>query len=74
MPALLLKVLAPVGTLLLTMGTQLLTEAFLKKAIVIGLRKVVAKTENDTDNQLLAACEDAWGTKEVSDEDLPLSK
>lgn len=74
MPALLLKLLAPVGTLLLTMGTQLLTEAFLKRAIVIGLRKLVAKTENDTDNQLLDSAIKVWYPEEDFSDELPLSK
>lgn len=62
MPVIVAKILATIGTMLLTMGTQLLTEAFLKRLVVIGLRKLVAKTENETDNQLLAAAEEAWGT------------
>lgn len=73
--ALILKILAPIGTLLVTMGTQLLTEAFLKKAVVIGLRKIVAKTENKTDDELLKQAEEAWGTTEKEEEpQLPLSK
>lgn len=68
MPAALLAVLSTLGAALLHMGTALLTEAFLKRAIVIGLRKLVAKTETEADNQLLEAAEKAWGTKPTTDE------
>lgn len=48
------------GKVLVSMVTSLLTEAVLKKLIVMALEKVVAKTENDIDNQVLAECKKAW--------------
>jgi len=48
------------GKVLVSMVTSLLTEAVLKKLIVVALEKIVAKTENDIDNQVLAECKKAW--------------
>ena len=56
--------LLPVGRTVLqalvSMGAALLTEGFLKHAIVIGLEKVAKRTETDTDDKLLAAAKEAW--------------
>lgn len=63
-PALLSTILATVGgvmgKVLVSMVTSLFTEAVLKKLIVLALEKVVAKTENEIDNQVLAECKKAW--------------
>ena len=46
---------------LISMASSLLTESFLKHAVVIGLEKVVKRTGSDTEAQLLAAAKQAWG-------------
>lgn len=56
----LLAILSALGKVLMTMLTSLLTEKFLKKAIIAGLEKVVDKTASDLDNQILAAAKEAW--------------
>lgn len=55
--------LAAVGKTLLSLLTALLTEKFLKKAIIASLEKLVDKTQSDFDNQLLAAAKEAWEDK-----------
>ncbi len=76
--ALLSTILASVGgvmgKVLVSMVTSLFTEAVLKKLIVMALEKVVAKTENDIDNQVLAECKKAWYPEEVAKEALPEPK
>lgn len=59
--ATLVALLTALGKVLLSMFTSLLTEKFLKKAIIAGLEKLVNKTASDLDNQLLAAAKEAWG-------------
>lgn len=46
---------------LVSMGAALLTEGFLKQAIVIGLSKLAVKTSTDVDDRLLKAVRSAWG-------------
>lgn len=53
-------VLGAVGKTLLSLLTALLTEKFLKKAIIASLEKLVDKTQSDFDNRLLAAAKEAW--------------
>lgn len=53
-------VLATLGKTVLSLLTALLTEKFLKKAIIASLEKLVDKTQSDFDNQLLAAAKEAW--------------
>jgi uncharacterized membrane protein len=76
--ALLSTILASVGgvlgKVLVSMVTSLFTEAVLKKLIVMALEKVVAKTENDIDNQVLAECIKAWYPEEREKEALPEPK
>lgn len=48
---------------LVSMGSSLLTEGFLKHAIVIALEKVSGKTKTDIDDKLLAAAKQAWGVE-----------
>lgn len=45
----------------MSMLTSLMTEKFLKKAIIAGLEKVVDKTKSDLDDRLLAYAKEAWG-------------
>lgn len=65
----LLAVLSALGRVLLSMFTSLLTEKFLKKAIIAGLEKVVDRTASDLDNQLLAAAKEAWQASEIKGEE-----
>lgn len=59
----LLPILSTLGAVGLHLLTSLVTEAFLKKALIIGLEKLVKKTSNEIDDKLLAAAEEAWGEK-----------
>ena len=45
----------------MSMVTSLLTEAFLKRALVAALEKLVSKTSSDLDDQVLRAAKEAWG-------------
>lgn len=56
----LLPILGILGKIAVSMLMSLMTEAFLKKAVLIGLEKLVKKTENDVDDKLLEAAKDAW--------------
>lgn len=60
-----LSFLAPVGAVLLKMAMGLLTEAFIKKAVVIGLEKLVKKTENQEDDRLLSEAKKAWNMEQL---------
>ena len=43
------------------LATELATEKFLKEIIIIGLSKLVKKTETDVDDQILKEAKKAWG-------------
>lgn len=60
MLASLVGVLGKIGISLLM---SLLTETFLKQALILGLEKLVKLTASDLDDKLLQAAEEAWGTK-----------
>ncbi len=64
MPAILktvlFTILTALGKTLMTMLTSLMTEKFLKRAIISALEKVVDKTSSDLDNQLLIYAKEAW--------------
>jgi hypothetical protein len=60
MPAWILTVLKMIGSTLIAMITRLASEKVLKKLIIIGLEKVVTKTESDVDDKLLAEAKKAW--------------
>ena len=49
-----------VGLALWSMLLSLVTESFIKHAVVLGLEKLVAKTESDMDNKLLEEAKKAW--------------
>lgn len=55
-----LMLLEAMGKVLLSMMTSLVTESFLKKAILLGLEKLVAAKGNDLEKQLLEAARQAW--------------
>jgi hypothetical protein len=59
-----MPILGVVGKILLSLVTSLLTEAFIKKAIVLLLEKLSAKTQTDIDDKLLKAAKEAWGLGE----------
>jgi len=60
MPVWIATLLGTLGSLAIKMLMQLATETFLKKAGIIALEKIAAKTETDADNQLLEAAKAAW--------------
>lgn len=60
--------LKPVALALLKMVVALMSEAFVKEAIILFLEKLVAKTEADQqgiEHRLLAAAEQAWAAPAV---------
>ena len=57
----LMSMVATLGAALIHMLSQLLTENFLKRAIVIGLEKLVSRTESAEDDKLVQAVKEAWG-------------
>jgi hypothetical protein len=59
-----MPVLAIVGKILLSLVTSLLTETFIKKAVVLTLEKLAARTQTDADDKLLKAAKEAWGLGE----------
>lgn len=62
------------GKVLLSLVTSLITEAVMKKVIILLLEKVSAKTENELDNQLLAIAKEAWEAPNQKPLDLPPEK
>lgn len=64
MPAFLVGLLKGLGGALLSLASSLLTEKVLKKAVIVLLEKVVAKTENTTDDELLKIAKEAWGSED----------
>jgi hypothetical protein len=67
MQAVLMGMLSAAGKVILSMLTALFTEKFLKTAIISGLEKLAAKTQNDLDDKLLVAAKEAWGVEEKKD-------
>ena len=55
--------LMPVWGVLSRMLIGLLSEAFIKKAMIIGLEHLVKKTETKEDDELLAAAKKAWNAE-----------
>lgn len=60
MPAIVSTILGTLGAVALKMLMSLLTEAFLKKALIAGLEFLAKKTENEVDDQLVKAAKEAW--------------
>lgn len=48
-------------SILAKLGMSLLTEAVIKRVVVIGAEAVVKRTENPEDDRLVAVIKDAWG-------------
>lgn len=61
MQAIVLGLIAAVGKVLVNLVAQLATQQFVKDAVVIGLEKLVKKTESDVDDRLLNAAKKSWG-------------
>ena len=61
MQAIILGVIATVGKVLVNLVAQLATQQFVKDAVIIGLEKLVKKTESDVDDRLLNAAKKSWG-------------
>lgn len=72
-PALLLTIASAIGgtlaKVLASLGASLLTEAVVKRLIILTLEKVAAKTETDVDNQVLAICKEAWEPKAPTEQE-----
>lgn len=62
------------GKVLLSLVTSLITEAVMKKVIILLLEKVSAKTANELDNQLLAIAKEAWEAPVQKPIDIPSDK
>jgi hypothetical protein len=60
MPIWALTLLKTAGAALLSLASSLVTETFLKHAIIIGLEKVVKRTETDADDKLLQLAKKEW--------------
>ena len=60
MNAVVAGLLGALGTAALKMLTALITEAFIKKAVVIALEKLVVRTASDADDRLLREAKKAW--------------
>jgi hypothetical protein len=52
------------GKVGLSLLMSLLTETFIKKALIAALEQLVKKTQSDLDDRLLAAAKMAWGESE----------
>lgn len=46
---------------LTAIGMSLLTEAFIKRALIVALEKLAKKTQTDTDDKLVQAAKETWG-------------
>lgn len=57
-------ILKVIGVSLANLGAALITEAFLKKIIIIALEKLVKKTETDVDDKILQLAKEAWNEAE----------
>lgn len=60
MPAWILTVLGSVGGIAASLGMQLVTETFAKRAIVAAMRALVRKTESELDDELVEDVAAAW--------------
>lgn len=60
MPVVLTTILGTLGKVAVSMLMSLLTEKFLKAAVVVALEKVVSRTKDDWDNKLLEDAKKAW--------------
>lgn len=60
MPVWILAMGSTVGAVLVKMAAQLVTESFLKRAILTALEAAAAKSETKADDELVAAARVAW--------------
>jgi hypothetical protein len=63
MPAIILTLFSVLGKVLMQLGTSLLTEKVLKKAIIFALESVAKRTETDIDDKLLQIAKEQWEEK-----------
>jgi hypothetical protein len=63
MPAIIVTLFSVLGKVLMQLGTSLLTEKVLKKAIIYGLESVAKRTETDVDDKLLQIAKEQWEEK-----------
>jgi hypothetical protein len=63
MPAIIVTLFSVLGKVLMQLGTSLLTEKVLKKAIIYGLESVAKRTETDIDDKLLQIAKEQWEEK-----------
>lgn len=61
-------IIGTLGSVLLSMLMSLLTEKFMKKALIAGLEALAKKTENEVDDKVVAAAKEAWGMVEKEEE------
>ena len=47
-------------SILMSLGMKLLTEAVLKRVILVGMEAVVKRTENKEDDKLYEVVKEAW--------------
>lgn len=55
------RILAGAIQIATSIGMSLLTEAFIKRALVVALEKLAKKTKTDTDDKLVQAAKETWG-------------
>lgn len=63
MPAIILTLFSVLGKVLMQLGTSLLTEKVLKKAIIFALESVAKRTDTDIDDKLLQIAKEQWEEK-----------
>jgi len=63
MPAIILTLFSVLGKVLMQLGTSLLTEKVLKKAIIFALESVAKRTATDIDDKLLQIAKEQWEEK-----------
>jgi len=63
MPVIVMTLFSVLGKVLMQLGTSLLTEKVLKKAIIFALESVAKRTETDIDDKLLKIAKEQWEEK-----------
>lgn len=61
MPVIISTILGILGKVGMSLLMSLLTEAFIKKAVIACLELLVKRTESDIDDKILKAAKEAWG-------------
>jgi len=63
MPTIVVTLFSILGKVLLSLGSSLITERVLKKAVIYALECIVKKTETDVDDNLLKIAKEQWEEK-----------